>query len=636
MSQVIDLCEGSDNNGDWPNAASAPPLPLSRKRRRDDKEELSNDAHPRNENGPRNNKTATGWAKFVFDLEIADEVEVGVSSHRKRRSVTKSERSANNDAAGKIGQTLKEIHATEKGIGSEDAQDVDYDESHDGTFAAASYPMNLALEQTSRDATGKIGQTLKGFQSTEKGIGSEYAQDVDHDESHEGIAAATSYPMNLDLESTSRDDGSGDKHAQKRLTSKGTAWEDRLSELADYQKVHEHCNVPQKYSENVKLGTWVGNQRYQYSLFQKGATSTTTLPRIDALKRLGFEWEVRVGWEVRLSELANYQKVHGHCNVPREYSEYAKLGTWVARQRSQYSLHLKGKTSEMTLPRIQALERLGFGWSGRVTAREVRLSELADYRQVHGHCNVPQKYSENNKLGKWVALQRSQYSLYLKGKTSQITLPRIQALESLGFEWKPSISRRQGTTKKTNLEDDVTSARERAVESIGIKKSYGMKILSAVEKSATIKSTSLSIPKNRTGMAKSTSTFFHVEAQKEKPVDGGDSLSDETNLDGSPLKPSAEPYLYRDRHQAAKSLSPDNSAPASETALSNETLGTNLVAIAKPLQHRYNNLLGDGSTTRNSAQAKIDKLANAPQVIIQQTPHDEVFQLDNILHEELV
>jgi hypothetical protein len=111
MSQVTDLCEGSDDNGEWSNAASVSPLPLSRKRRWD-KEESSNAVHHRNnENGP-GNKTATGWAKFVFDLELADEVDVSLRT--KRRSIMKSERSAKNDAAGKIAQTLKEIHATEK------------------------------------------------------------------------------------------------------------------------------------------------------------------------------------------------------------------------------------------------------------------------------------------------------------------------------------------------------------------------------------------------------------------------------------------------------------------------------------------------------------------------------------------
>jgi hypothetical protein len=52
-----------------------------------------------------------------------------------------------------------------------------------------------------------------------------------------------------------------------------------------------------------------------------------------------------------------------------------------------------------------------------------------------GHCFVPQSYSENAKLSKWVATQRKQNRLQIKGKKeSRMTLPRIQAvpLESFG------------------------------------------------------------------------------------------------------------------------------------------------------------------------------------------------------------
>ncbi len=72
---------------------------------------------------------------------------------------------------------------------------------------------------------------------------------------------------------------------------------------------------------------------------------------------------------------------------------------------------------------------------------EDRLSELAEYRKIHGHCNVPQIYSDNLKLGQWVAHQRSNYKFHVKRKTSSTTPSRIQALESLSFEWKPSIGR---------------------------------------------------------------------------------------------------------------------------------------------------------------------------------------------------
>jgi hypothetical protein len=184
----------------------------------------------------------------------------------------------------------------------------------------------------------------------------------------------------------------------------------------------------------------------------------------------------------RLSELADYRKIHGHCNVPQNNSESTKLATWVGTQRKQYRLHLEGKTSHMTTFRIQALESLGFKWDGdgRGAAWEGRLSELAEYHKIHGHCHVPQNHSKKSKLATWVGTQRKQCGLHLEGKRSHITTFRIQELESLGFDWKPSIGRGQGSPKKLSLDDDATRVREGGVESpeyaqttIGITSSRG-------------------------------------------------------------------------------------------------------------------------------------------------------------------
>jgi hypothetical protein len=86
----------------------------------------------------------------------------------------------------------------------------------------------------------------------------------------------------------------------------------------------------------------------------------------------------------------------------------------------------------MTIFRIQALESLGFEWDSYGAAWEDRLSELADYRKIHGHCNVPNRYSENKKLGWWVGTQRMHYRLNQEGKKSWMTLSRIKKLEGYG------------------------------------------------------------------------------------------------------------------------------------------------------------------------------------------------------------
>jgi hypothetical protein len=86
---------------------------------------------------------------------------------------------------------------------------------------------------------------------------------------------------------------------------------------------------------------------------------------------------------------------------------------------------------------------------------EDRLSELADYRKIHGHCIVPQRYSKIFQLGTWVKTQRYEYRLHLQGKVSYITPSRIQALGSLGFEWKLSMAGEKGTPKTPSLDDDA-------------------------------------------------------------------------------------------------------------------------------------------------------------------------------------
>jgi hypothetical protein len=240
-----------------------------------------------------------------------------------------------------------------------------------------------------------------------------------------------------------------------------TAWEDRLSELAEYRKIHGHCNVPFHFSENTKLGKWVGTQRTKYKLHREGKISSITPLRIEKLEILGFEWGIhKAVWEDRFSELADYCRIHGHCNDPQRHSKNIRLAKWVEKQRCQYKLKGEGKTSSMTNFRIHALEDLGFKWS----VWEDRLSQLADYRKIQGHCNVPYKCSENTKLAHWVTNQRKNYRLHADGKPSPMTLPRIQELESLGFEWKVSTGRRKRKAKKPSLGDDATCIRERAVE----------------------------------------------------------------------------------------------------------------------------------------------------------------------------
>jgi Helicase associated domain len=83
------------------------------------------------------------------------------------------------------------------------------------------------------------------------------------------------------------------------------------------------------------------------------------------LKNLNFVWDSHeVNWQEKLVALTDYNKVHGDCNVPSNYTD-KKLATWVKCQRRQYKLHLNGQASSMTQGRIEQLEKIHFQWEIR-------------------------------------------------------------------------------------------------------------------------------------------------------------------------------------------------------------------------------------------------------------------------------
>lgn len=147
-------------------------------------------------------------------------------------------------------------------------------------------------------------------------------------------------------------------------------------------------------------------------------------------------------WEDRLEELKQFKAKRGHCLVPAVFPSNPRLSNWVSRQRQQYKLFRDNKISCMGDGRVQRLESLGFVWDVRTEEGWMeRFEELRAYAKIHGNCRVPNRYSANPQLGKWVSTQRSQHkSTGLKN--SSMTKQRMDLLNSIGFVWEV----RQGPT----------------------------------------------------------------------------------------------------------------------------------------------------------------------------------------------
>ena len=62
----------------------------------------------------------------------------------------------------------------------------------------------------------------------------------------------------------------------------------------------------------------------------------------------------------------------------------------------------------------------------------LRFEELELFKKVHGHCNVPQRYSPNSQLGHWVMRQRNSYTKAI------MSAERKDKLDSIGFVWNPA------------------------------------------------------------------------------------------------------------------------------------------------------------------------------------------------------
>eukprot|EP00980_Cylindrotheca_fusiformis_P011773 scaffold2811_cov102-Cylindrotheca_fusiformis.AAC.6 len=139
-------------------------------------------------------------------------------------------------------------------------------------------------------------------------------------------------------------------------------------------------------------------------------------------------------WLYQFKKLVKFHERNGHCNVPTGSSKDPVLARWVKRQRYQYKLLRSGsKSSNMTPRRIQLLESIGFVWELRVAIWNQRFQELVAFKEANGHFNVP---ASNQKLSIWVKCQRRQHRLFLSGrKPSNMTIDRIEALNSIGFVW---------------------------------------------------------------------------------------------------------------------------------------------------------------------------------------------------------
>ena len=209
-----------------------------------------------------------------------------------------------------------------------------------------------------------------------------------------------------------------------RLVEKlGTTWDERYGELIAYWQTHGDCNVPLRWQDNPKLGSWCNDQR---KLYKKRKLSTH---RIERLEQRGFAWDpLADDWEKMFAALKKYEQNHGDCNVSILDFKNKQLGRWVADQRT---LCTAGK---LDISRKDRLDEMRFVWDMRDEAWERRCAELIEYKNRYGDCRVPFNWTENRELSRWVGTQRQDK------KKGRLVVEKVSRLTEIGFDWNRSDS----------------------------------------------------------------------------------------------------------------------------------------------------------------------------------------------------
>ena len=197
----------------------------------------------------------------------------------------------------------------------------------------------------------------------------------------------------------------------RRRNSPMHQWNEKFAALEKYKQIHGHVNVPKKETFH-QLGRFVNNQRQFYrKRMVDGEKNSLTDERIRALEELGFVWSMKpisvdratslqTLWEQRIhgeicfvfdlyyvvfyfhpqnhidtnyfhvlyimsclrhdvvcccTELKEYKKIHGHCNVSIKGND-KELGKFVMNQRYYYKTRLEGQKNSLTAERIKDLE----------------------------------------------------------------------------------------------------------------------------------------------------------------------------------------------------------------------------------------------------------------------------------------
>jgi hypothetical protein len=163
---------------------------------------------------------------------------------------------------------------------------------------------------------------------------------------------------------------------------KDQKWMEMFGRLKEYRRRKGDCCVPNSYKEDPKLATWVTQQR---TMNTQGKINAD---RKEKLNSIGFSWVLGTGWRPggaldlsasvkreapksrhsdvlksrvqqqwndSFDRLVEFNKAHGHWEVPSSYEKDTSLASWIETQRSS--------RDSLDPQQVERLDSIGFPWN---------------------------------------------------------------------------------------------------------------------------------------------------------------------------------------------------------------------------------------------------------------------------------
>ncbi|MBF0584215.1 MAG: Helicase associated domain protein, partial [Magnetococcales bacterium] len=199
---------------------------------------------------------------------------------------------------------------------------------------------------------------------------------------------------------------------------KKAAWDAQFATLQRYHQQYGHVQVPPRWPVDPVLADWVQLQRREYL---RGRLEADAQARLESI---GFVWDPeQAAWDEMFGHFQAFQEQQGHGVVPEHWPSQPALAEWAKQQRATLA---KGN---LTAQRVELLSGLGFCWDLEQARWEEQFADFLQFKQQHGHGNIPEVWPENPALAFWAKEQRKERG---RGK---LAVERQVLLDELGFCW---------------------------------------------------------------------------------------------------------------------------------------------------------------------------------------------------------